>query len=360
MSETLAPLPSPFPTGSETVPFTSRWGGGLLGLFEQMRTWIVKELIPYVDKFTELNAEQIRALIAEWDKDVAALTARVEAGEANMGNAVADARAARDAAAASAELAGQLASQMEDIQDANVARFTQAPDSATRTALEESFLLLNVFSVFKTTTETTLAALDNTVAGNAADTAEKLTAINAVLEGKASTEALTNGLASKAAKEVEDIITTGRLSVEQLNLNYASKFVVDELKQDVLTIARRGYGMINPLRKFREIGGTARRRDGNSWELLDDDGHRPEGIRSVEMTGSYVQVNYDFSGTKVTSFTVTPDDAFSSKGVRVGASVGLNYARLFFYMGSSETPVNPGLLSTSGSAVFIHGLFEVA
>ncbi len=96
------------------------------------------------------------------------------------------------------------------------------------------------------------------------------------------------------------------------------------------------------------------------WEALDDNGHAPEGVSAVELIGgTHVRVHYGFTADKVVTFTVTPDEQFAAAGVRCGASVGLCYADIYFYMGTSQTPVNPGLLSRSGANVWIDGRFRV-
>ena len=105
------------------------------------------------------------------------------------------------------------------------------------------------------------------------------------------------------------------------------------------------------------ISGTIRWINSSTWVALDNAGHRPIGIASVQVMSDRVRVHYDFTAGHVSSVQVTPDEGFASAGVRVGASVGFTYMDIYFYMGTSSTPVNPTLLSKSGANVWITGTF---
>ena len=115
-------------------------------------------------------------------------------------------------------------------------------------------------------------------------------------------------------------------------------------------------------KSYRLVSCVLRRVSGTVWEYLDDSGHSPTGVTSVSITSTYVQVNYSFTATKVSSWQNTVDEAFAAAGaggVRCGASVGTTYARIYFYMGTSATPVDPGALSTAGANVWVTGIMEV-
>jgi hypothetical protein len=115
----------------------------------------------------------------------------------------------------------------------------------------------------------------------------------------------------------------------------------------------------SPVDSMAMVSGTIRWVSSTQWIVLDDAGHTPTGISSVTLLPDRVRVNYNFTATKVSSLQVTPDEAFSSASVRVGASVGLTYADIYFYMGTSQTPVNPALLSKSGANVWLTGFFNI-
>ena len=115
-------------------------------------------------------------------------------------------------------------------------------------------------------------------------------------------------------------------------------------------------------KNYRMVSCVLQRVSGSVWAVFDDAGHAPTGVSSVSITSTYVQVNYSFTATKVSSWQNTVDEAFAaagSGGVRCGTSVGTTYTRIFFYIGTSSTPVDPGTLSTAGANVWVTGIMEV-
>lgn len=111
------------------------------------------------------------------------------------------------------------------------------------------------------------------------------------------------------------------------------------------------------------VGATIRRVSTTEWAYIDDTGHTPVGFTSISIVNSNrVRVFYDFTADKVVTFQATVDESFAaagSGGVRCGASAGLTYTDIYFYMGASDTPVDPGLLSTAGANVWLSGTFLV-
>lgn len=93
------------------------------------------------------------------------------------------------------------------------------------------------------------------------------------------------------------------------------------------------------------------------WATIDDAGHGPSGIASVETTTTYVRVHFTFTATRVGSCAVTPDEAFA-RDVRTGASVGVSYLDIYFWMGTNTVPTNPALLSRAGANVWIMCFME--
>ncbi|MBT2484850.1 MULTISPECIES: hypothetical protein [unclassified Microbacterium] len=108
-----------------------------------------------------------------------------------------------------------------------------------------------------------------------------------------------------------------------------------------------------------DISGTIRRVSATAWQAINDAGHTSTGIASVELKLDRLRVHYTFTAAKVSSFHATPDEQFTAANVRVGASVGLAYADIFFYMGTSVTPVNPALLSKENANVWLTGWFHM-
>jgi len=109
-----------------------------------------------------------------------------------------------------------------------------------------------------------------------------------------------------------------------------------------------------------EVYGTIRWVDKAKWAALNDAGHRSHNIAKVELFNNRVRVHFPKCADKVGYLNVTPDEQFTAAGVRVGSSVGLCYADVFFYMGTSQTPVNPSLLTRKNANVWIDGRFDVA
>lgn len=178
----LLPLPPVYPVnGTDIVPFTVTWGGGLLGLFEQMRHYIDKTLVPYINtNLTGLSEdwlaqavaliESVRAIEAAIDvrleSTIDTVDAKIAASElkvtqdlaaalASIGNSVAlvdadrvAAEAARTAAQAAAVLAEQYASQAEAIQDTAVSNIFKNAASALRIAMDGVYLSLSRADTF--------------------------------------------------------------------------------------------------------------------------------------------------------------------------------------------------------------------
>lgn len=106
-----------------------------------------------------------------------------------------------------------------------------------------------------------------------------------------------------------------------------------------------------------QLSGTVRH-TATGWAAVDDSTHTPTGIALIETLADRVRVWYGFSPVGIGSVQATPDEQFAAAGVRVGASVGMEYLNLFFYIGSSQTPVNPALLTRAGANVWLTGWFD--
>jgi len=122
---------------------------------------------------------------------------------------------------------------------------------------------------------------------------------------------------------------------------------------DVATVGQ----LPNPAWPDRMVSCTIQRVNSTTWAVINNTAHRPLGVLSVVLYSTYVRVNYDFTAVHVSSVQVTPDESFAAPDVRVGTSVGLSYMNIYFYMGTSSTPVDPSLLSTAGANVWITGTF---
>ena len=86
----------------------------------------------------------------------------------------------------------------------------------------------------------------------------------------------------------------------------------------------------------------------------------PTGPSKRITTTSPGLISPAFTAEKVSSLQATPDESFAAANVRVGASVALDHADIFFYMPSyGSRPVPPSLLSKSNANVWITGISPV-
>ncbi|MEV8396238.1 hypothetical protein ACFVAF_34540 [Streptomyces sp. NPDC057596] len=85
-------------------------------------------------------------------------------------------------------------------------------------------------------------------------------------------------------------------------------------------------------RRYRIISGTIRNLgDSNGWQLISDSAHRSSGIVAVNTLSDRIELKHPIGAIRVSSMQVTPDETFGARGLRVGASVGLDSSTLFLY-----------------------------
>jgi hypothetical protein len=110
---------------------------------------------------------------------------------------------------------------------------------------------------------------------------------------------------------------------------------------------------------FKPVMGAIRRVSDTEWAPITDTAHVPVNIDYVSINTTQVRVVYTSLGaTQIHAVQATVDEAFAAAGVRVGASVNPSYTALFFYIGASETPVNPAALTRAGANVWFSGWFS--
>lgn len=83
--------------------------------------------------------------------------------------------------------------------------------------------------------------------------------------------------------------------------------------------------------KYKLIAGVIRN-DGTSWKFIEDSGHAKTGLSAISSSGNNIQIDYDFTATKVGSLIVTPDETLANYGITVGSSVGTAYSVINAYM----------------------------
>jgi len=106
-------------------------------------------------------------------------------------------------------------------------------------------------------------------------------------------------------------------------------------------------------RKYRVVSCVLRQNsDSSGWYVIDDADHRPVGLDSVtpvtESDGNII-LNYSFTGQKIGSLLVTPDEGYANGNLSFGASVGNSSAIISLY--------HPFWARTSGTAVVAHSYF---
>lgn len=83
-------------------------------------------------------------------------------------------------------------------------------------------------------------------------------------------------------------------------------------------------------RTYRLIS-CALRNSGTGWQAITDTGHQPTGITDVVTQPDYLEILHPVGGTTVSSLQVTVDETYAAQGLRVGASVGVDYSRIYLY-----------------------------
>lgn len=106
------------------------------------------------------------------------------------------------------------------------------------------------------------------------------------------------------------------------------------------------------------LSGTIRHAS-TGWYAINNASHTPTGIGTIDTLPDRVRVWFAFAPSSISSLQATPDESFTAAGVRVGASVGLEYVDVFFYMGTSQTPVDPRLLTRANANVWLTGWFHL-
>jgi hypothetical protein len=84
---------------------------------------------------------------------------------------------------------------------------------------------------------------------------------------------------------------------------------------------------VAPFGKLVQLG-CAIRNTGAGFAPISDSGHIPLGVKAVRELNGDILVDYDFTATRVVSFSVTPDETMATLGYSVGASVGLKTATI--------------------------------
>jgi hypothetical protein len=342
------------------TPFTIRDGATYLLQLEALKDWLRDTLVPHVDSEIQELADAWEVSVTElqtiFDQTIASLIEQVDAAVEQITNQVADAEAARDAAIVARNEAEIFASNAQEVQDDALTLILTDTDSDARTALDSLYAKLADFN--------SVVEILNTgrLSTSTLDTRFNEKADTTVVDGLTTDVADVNtALAGKASKSIEDIVIDGRLSTGFLDGRYAQQSSLDTLEEDVASIDRQGYPVLNTAKKYRTVSGVIRWVNATTWEVVNDAGHGSSGIASITITSTYINIKYNFVPTKVVTFIVTPDEAFAKAAIRVGASVDLSDAFIYCFTGNAGTsPINPATLSAASANFWIYAVFEVA
>lgn len=225
----------------------------------------------------------------------------------------AEAEAARTAAEAAAAAAANSASLVGAPADPAIAAAINGPTTETRGALDAGYAPKNHAH----------GAATSSAAGfmPAAD--------KALLDG-ASVNAVANTLVKRGA---DGTITT---QDPTLPAHVASKGYVD----DGRITATGG-------KKFRQIGCVIRfNSTSGAFEFINDAGHYPSGVSTIETYSDRIVINYSFTAAKVISGQATPDEKLAQDGFTMGPSVGLSSMTIYVGQGGAGDYV-----TTSGTTL---------
>ena len=101
------------------------------------------------------------------------------------------------------------------------------------------------------------------------------------------------------------------------------------------------------------------RNDGTGWSLLTDAGHEPTGVTGVVQHPTYLELTHEVAALRVSSMQVTVDETYASRALRVGASVGLAWTRIFLYSGTSTARQDPATIHSTSGNLWVTGFMHV-
>lgn len=108
------------------------------------------------------------------------------------------------------------------------------------------------------------------------------------------------------------------------------------------------------------VAGALRSEDDRGWYIIDDKGHSPVNVKSVEVKSGAIVVNYSFKGKKINSFVAAPDESFALNGFIVGASVTNEKAEIYVsrIKNGRAVPVDAATIRSKRGNIWFYGLFE--
>lgn len=176
-----------------------------------------------------------------------------------------------------------------------------------------------------------------------------------------------DGETNVAAKHMEHIedgivaVTDSAVTSEQLadaideasgDTRTAAQNYTDSAIEDIeFPIEPREPGVVH-----RFVAGALRKRNGE-WIIIDDEGHTPSNIVSIQDRGNDLRISYGFEASKVGTLVCTADETYTSQGYSFGASVGLSGATIWI-MNTKQVPSGGYLAYSGGEWTFATGNIE--
>lgn len=140
---------------------------------------------------------------------------------------------------------------------------------------------------------------------------------------------LTRSIASEIVNSDDfEILTEGLKALSDYNIYKTNALKVPALIEQLDTINTE----IEALEKEVDIGCVLRPTSdlSNPWILFQDDAHESKGVASISHNSDgTIQVTFDKTYKKIKAFNAFNDEMMKIYGLEVGASTGLNTAKLF-------------------------------
>ncbi|MEV8402574.1 hypothetical protein [Streptomyces niveus] len=75
----------------------------------------------------------------------------------------------------------------------------------------------------------------------------------------------------------------------------------------------------------------ALRNTGSGWQVIADAGHESTGITGVVNRPDHIELQHAVGGLKVSDLQISVDETYAARGLRCGASVGVDLSRIYLY-----------------------------
>ena len=186
------------------------------------------------------------------------------------------------------------------------------------------------------------------------------------VRNKAYGEDVREALAQNA--EIAGLIAN-ETSIKQINLDSIFTDLTEEMtNKDIVSApeiiaARNGEATLNDRltkmgnltsgKNLKIVSGVIRNNGSDNWQVISDANHQGDlGVASVT-TGNYgIDINFDFTATKIIGFVATPDETYAKELISVGASVVTDRATINLYQ---PKPTN----QITGRIAYVGGAWTV-